>query len=67
MKQLALFKPEKQVYRLHNGRFATREMAEIEKIKVENKRLRFEVEYFRRAYLAVAKEYARLNREMNGY
>lgn len=66
MKQLELFQMERPVYRFRNGRYATREMAYADKQESENKRLRMEVEKYRRMYLAVVKENIRLkggNRE----
>lgn len=60
MKQLELFHMERPVYRLHNGRFATKEMAYADKQMVENKRLRLEVEKYKRMYLVVVKENSRL-------
>lgn len=60
MKQLELFKMERPVYRLRNGRFATKEMAYADKQMVENKRLKMEVEKYKRMYLAVVKENSRL-------
>lgn len=66
MKQLELFKMERPVYRLRNGRYATKEMAYADKQMVENKRLRMEVEKYKRMYLAVVKENSRLKNELNG-
>ena len=63
MKQLELFKMERPVYRLRNGRYATKEMAYADKQMVENKRLRLEVEKYKRMYLAVVKENVKLKRE----
>lgn len=60
MKQLELFKMERPVYRLRNGRYATREMAYADKQMFENQRLRLEVEKYKRMYLAVVKENSRL-------
>lgn len=60
MKQLVLFNMGKPVYRLCNGRFASKEMSDIDKTKVENKRLKLEVEKYKRMYLAVVKENSRL-------
>ena len=60
MKQLELFKMERPVYRLRNGRYATKEMAYADKQMVENQRLRLEVEKYKRMYLAVVKENSRL-------
>lgn len=60
MKQLELFKMERPVYRLRNGRYATKEMAYADKQMVENQRLRMEVEKYKRMYLAVVKENSRL-------
>lgn len=62
MKQLTFFKMERPVYRLCNGRFASKEMSDIDKTKVENKRLKLEVEKYKRMYLAVVKENTRLKR-----
>lgn len=63
MKQLELFKMERPVYRLRNGRYATKEMAYADKQMVENKRLRLEVEKYKRMYLAVVKENVKIKRE----
>lgn len=60
MKQLELFHVERPVYRLRNGRYATKEMAYADKQMVENQRLRLEVEKYKRMYLAVVKENSRL-------
>lgn len=60
MKQLELFKMERPVYRLRNGRYATKEMAYADKQMVENQRLKMEVEKYKRMYLAVVKENSRL-------
>ena len=52
-----LFKDEKKVfYRLSNGRFATKEMAFADKQRKDNEILRYEVEKYRRMYLAVVNE-----------
>lgn len=66
MKQLELFKMERPVYRLRNGRFASKEMAYADKQNGENQRLNLEVEKYRRMYLAVVKENARLKNELYG-
>lgn len=60
MKQLELFKMERPVYRLRNGRYATKEIAYADKQMVENQRLRMEVDKYKRMYLAVVKENSRL-------
>ena len=60
MKQLELFKVERPVHRLRNGRYATKEMAYADKQMVENQRLKMEVEKYKRMYLAVVKENSRL-------
>lgn len=60
MKQLELFKIERPVYRLRNGRYATKEMAYADKQNGENQRLKLEVEKYKRMYLAVVKENSRL-------
>lgn len=64
MKQLELFHMERPVHRLNNGRFATKEMAYADKQNVENKRLKFEVEKYKRMYLAVVKENVKIKREI---
>lgn len=64
MKNKTLFEIARPVYRLNNGRFATKEMAECDKIKGENLRLKFEVEKYKRMYLAVVKENAAIKREL---
>lgn len=66
MKQLELFHMERPVHRLNNGRFATKEMAYADKQNVENKRLKFELEKYKRMYLAVVKENSRLKNELYG-
>ena len=60
MKQLELFKMERPVFRLRNGRYATKEMAYADKQNSENQRLKLEVEKYKRMYLAVVKENTRL-------
>lgn len=67
MKQLELFKMERPVYRLRNGRYATKEMAYADKQMVENQRLKLEVEKYKRMYLAVVKENTRLKEMIYGY
>lgn len=57
---------ERPVYRLRNGRYATKEMAYADKQMVENQRLRLEVEKYKRMYLAVVKENSRLKNEFYG-
>ena len=64
MKNKTLFEIARPVYRLNNGRFATKEMAECDMIKGENLRLKFEVEKYKRMYLAVVKENAAMKREL---
>lgn len=66
MKQLALFNMERPVYRLRNGRYATKEMAYADKQNVDNQRLKLEVEKYKRMYLAVVKENTRLKNELYG-
>lgn len=60
MKQLGLFHMGRPVYRLRNGRYATREMAYADKQNGENQRLKMEVEKYKRMYLAVVKENRKL-------
>ena len=67
MKQLTLFKIERPVYRLRNGRYATKEMAYADKQNCENQRLKLEVEKYKRMYLAVVKENTRLKEMIYGY
>ena len=67
MKQLTFFKMERPVYRLRNGRYATKEMAYADKQMVENQRLKMEVEKYKRIYLAVVKENTRLKEMIYGY
>lgn len=67
MKQLSFFEMERPVYRLRNGRYATKEMAYADKQNVENRRLKLEVEKYRRMYLAVVKENTRLKKMIYGY
>lgn len=66
MKQLVLFNMGKPVYRLRNGRYATKEMAYADKQNSENQRLKFEVEKYKRMYLAIVKENTRLKEQLNG-
>ena len=56
---------EKTTYRRSNGRFATKEMAYADKMANDNKRLSFEVEKYKRMYLAVVKENGELKRKLN--
>ena len=63
MKQLELFKMERPVYRLRNGRYATKEMSYADKQMVENQRLKMEVEKYKRMYLAVVKENVKIKME----
>lgn len=67
MKQLVLFNMGKPVYRLLNGRYATKEMAYADKQNGDNQRLRLEVEKYKRMYLAVVKENTRLKEMIYGY
>lgn len=60
MKQLELFTMERPIHRLRNGRYATMEQAYFDKQIEENKRLKFEVEKYKRMYLAMVKENIRL-------
>lgn len=66
MKQLTFFKLERPIYRLRNGRYATKEMAYADKQNVENQRLKMEVEKYKRMYLAVVKENIKLKSVING-
>ena len=65
MKQLELFPMERHVYRLRNGRYATKAMAYADRQESENQRLRFEVDKYRRMYLAVVKENIKLKTIIN--
>ena len=67
MKQLTFFEMERPVYRLRNGRYATKEMAYADKQNSENQRLKIEVEKYKRMYLAVVKENTRLKEMIYGY
>ena len=67
MKNLTLFEVERPVYRLRNGRYATKEMAYADKQNGENQRLKLEVEKYKRMYLAVVKENTRLKEMIYGY
>lgn len=64
---MTLFKMERPVYRLRNGRYATKEMAYADKQNSENQRLKIEVEKYKRMYLAVVKENTRLKEMIYGY
>ena len=66
MKQLTFFEIKRPIYRLRNGRYATKEMAYADKQNSENQRLKLEVEKYRRMYLAVVKENTRLKNELYG-
>ena len=66
MKQLTFLKLERPIYRLSNGRFASKEMSDIDKTRIENKRLKLEVEKYKRMYLAVVKENTRLKEMIYG-
>lgn len=66
MKQLSFFELERPVYRLRNGRYATKEMAYADKQNGENQRLKLEVEKYKRMYLAVVKENTRLKEMIYG-
>ena len=66
MKQLPFFKMERPVYRLRNGRYATKEMAYADKQNGENQRLKLEVEKYKRMYLSVVKENTRLKEMIYG-
>ena len=66
MKQLTFFEIKRPVYRLRNGRYATKEMAYADKQNGENQRLKLEVEKYRRMYLAVVKENTRFKNELYG-
>ena len=67
MKQLTFFEIKRPVYRLRNGRYATKEMAYADKQNGENQRLKLEVEKYKRMYLAVVKENTRLKEMIYGY
>ena len=67
MKQLTFFEIKRPVYRLRNGRYATKEMAYADKQNSENQRLKLEVEKYKRMYLAVVKENTRLKEMIYGY
>ena len=67
MKQLTFFKLERPVYRLRNGRYATKEMAYADKQNGDNQRLKLEVEKYKRMYLSVVKENTRLKEMIYGY
>ncbi len=66
MQQLTFFKIERPVYRLRNGRYATKEMAYADKQNGDNQRLKLEVEKYKRMYLALVKENSRLKNELYG-
>lgn len=60
-----LFKEQKKTYRRSNGQFATKERAEMDKIKGENEYLRFEMEKYKRQALALAIVNTLLRKELN--
>lgn len=62
MKQQTLFK--ELPLRMGNGRFCTKEQFRQDKVDEENKILRFEKEKFKRAWLALVQENARLKNEL---
>ena len=66
MKQLTFFEMGRPVYRLRNGRYATKEMAYADKQNGENQRLKLEVEKYKRMYLSVVKENIKLKSIING-
>lgn len=66
MEQLTFFKMERPIYRLRNGRYATKEMAYADKQNGENQRLKLEVEKYKRMYLSVVKENIKLKSVING-
>lgn len=55
MQQLTFFKIDRPIYRLSNGRFASKEMSYADKQNQENRRLKLEVEKYKIMYLAVVK------------
>ena len=67
MKQLTFFEIKRPIYRLRNGRYATKEMAYADKQNGDNQRLKLEVEKYKRMYLAVVKENTRLKEMIYGY
>jgi hypothetical protein len=66
MQQLTFFKIDRPVYRLRNGRYATKEMAYADKQNGDNQRLKLEVEKYKRMYLSVVKENTRLKEMIYG-
>lgn len=62
MKELTLFPEAPKVYRRSNGRFATKDQADADRQRNENKYLKLEVEKLRRMYLAASKRASRLER-----
>ena len=66
MKQLTFFEMKRPVYRLRNGRYATKEMAYADKQNGDNQLLKLEVEKYKRMYLAIVKENTRLKNELYG-
>ena len=67
MKQLTFFEIKRPIYRLRNGRYATKEMAYADKQNGENQLLKLEVEKYKRMYLAVVNENTRLKEMIYGY
>lgn len=65
MKQLTFFEMERPIYRLRNGRYATKEMSYADRQESENKCLKFEVEKYKRMYLALVKENIKLKEQLN--
>lgn len=60
-----LFNETKTTYRRSNGQFATKEMAEMDKVKNENVYLRFEMEKYKRQALALASVNTLLRKELS--
>lgn len=62
MEELSLFAEAPKIYRRSNGRFATKDQADTDRQRTENKSLKMEVEKLRRMYLAASKRASRLER-----
>lgn len=60
----SILKENNTNYRRANGQFATKEMAYADKQATDNKRLSFDVQKYKRMYLAVVKENVKLKLQL---
>lgn len=54
----------KQVYRRHNGQYATKEVAYADKMREENKSLRLERDKYQRAWMSLVNENKKLREKI---